>query len=102
MAGVESDQGDGCSSFGSVPAFLLPPACQAVVQSSPELEILGRKKMMTTIDGVDSDDAHLGHVDDDVTGRVDHQHEVVQHGEVISPARPVIDLCILEHLTMIL
>ena len=42
--------------------------------------------------------AHLGHIDDDVAGGVDDEHEVVPAGEVISPGRPVEKFTVLNHL----
>ena len=47
---------------------------------------------------MDQEDAHLGHVDDDVAGRVNDQHEVVQPGEVVGPGGPVLDSPVLKHL----
>ena len=42
--------------------------------------------------------AHLGHIDDDVAGGVDDEHEVVPAGEVVSPGRPVEESTVLNHL----
>ena len=47
---------------------------------------------------MDQEDAHLGHVDDDVAGRVNDQHEVVPPGEVVGPGGPVLDSPVLKHL----
>ena len=34
-------------------------------------------------------DSYLGHIDDDVAGGVDYEHEVVPAGEVVCPGWPV-------------
>ena len=48
--------------------------------------------------GVSGEDAHLGHIDDDVAGGVDDQHEVVPPSKVVSPGGPVKNFPILKHL----
>ena len=43
-------------------------------------------------------DAYLGHIDDDVAGGVDDQHEVVPPSQVVSPGGPAENFPILQHL----
>ena len=47
---------------------------------------------------VRSSDYYFGHVDDDVTGRVDDEHQVVPPGETVRPAAPVLDGPVGQHL----
>jgi hypothetical protein len=42
----------------------------------------------------------LCHIDDDIAGGVDPQHEMVEPGEVLSPSWPVQNCTILKHLNM--
>ena len=44
---------------------------------------------------------YLCHINDNVAGAVDGQHEVVPPGELVSPGGPVVDGPILEHLDTI-
>ena len=62
----------------------------------PELEILRQYGGITGY--VNGEVGYLGHIDYDVTGGVDHQHEVVPPCEVVSPCRPMQEGSILEHL----
>ena len=41
---------------------------------------------------------YFGHVDDDVTGGVDHQHQMVPAREAVRPPVPVLDGPIGQHL----
>ena len=57
---------------------------------------------MTSLDGEigvsDEGGDYLGHVDDDVTGGVDDEHQVVPASQAVRPAAPVLDGPIGQHL----
>ena len=45
--------------------------------------------------------SYFSHVDDDVTGGVDDEHQVVPPGETIRPAAPVLDGPVVQHLQVL-